>query len=705
MKKSRPKQWLVCLLAVLLAFTLVPATVFADGPASPRATDAVTVRGTDGTEEGYATLFEAADAAADGDTLLLNEDLEMGFFELNGKQQSPTMVVEGKSLTLDGQGHTVTAKNEAFSMIEVRATGALTIQDIVMDGSSAENRSFSNILNIEGGRVTIEDGVTLKNNRTSAINIGTNVPGGVCVMNGGTITENVMPAGSSSTGVAVTVLEESTFIMNGGTISNNQTLKYGSPGIMVTRGGKAVLNDGVIEGNQTNVAANGSAVTIKGGEVELNGTVIRNNTSAASSYGAGYGAIYVKEITSFEDKWPGVLTITGGEITGNQDADGNPNAIYLWSSIEDVGAYLKLSGSPKIEGSSIIYANNSSSIYYRPIEVVDTFTPVVPVELDSLFYYIIGQEMVTYAPGLQADSNHFKATDQNYGYQEAADQTYLYTEARREVLFMDGTEEIEALSRWTFVEDLIAQPEYSKIGYALDGWYTDAALTQPWNFEEDTLPREEGVFRLYAKWSPLPAQAPVLPEEIQIDLSCGDEDGTTLTPSFQEEEGYTYSYLWQNANGEALGEDSTLAVPSPAHGESATYLLTVTATRADNGQTAQSSTTYVVSRTEHQVDPDWTYDETSHWNLCSLCGERFHEGPHTFQWVIDREATATQAGSKHEACTVCGYAKAAVDIPATGAGDPDAPQTGDSSNLALWTAVMAVAAGAALLSRRKREQR
>ena len=243
------------------------------------------------------------------------------------------MVVEGKSLTLDGQGHTVTAKNEAFSMIEVRATGALTIQDIVMDGSSAENRSFSNILNIEGGRVTIEDGVTLKNNRTSAINIGTNVPGGVCVMNGGTITENVMPAGSSSTGVAVTVLEESTFIMNGGTISNNQALKYGSPGIMVTRGGKAVLNDGVIEGNQTNVAANGSAVTIKGGEVELNGTVIRNNTSAASSYGAGYGAIYVKEITSFEDKWPGVLTITGGEITGNQDADGNPNAIYLWSSI------------------------------------------------------------------------------------------------------------------------------------------------------------------------------------------------------------------------------------------------------------------------------------------------------------------------------------------------------------------------------------
>ena len=39
---------------------------------------------------------------------------------------------------------------------------------------------------------------------------------------------------------------------------------------------------------------------------------------------------------------------------------------------------------------------------------------------------------------------------------------------------------------------------------------------------------------------------------------------------------------------------------------------------------------------------------------------------HSFRWIIDRAATATQKGSKHEECTVCGYRRAAVEIPATG---------------------------------------
>ncbi len=38
--------------------------------------------------------------------------------------------------------------------------------------------------------------------------------------------------------------------------------------------------------------------------------------------------------------------------------------------------------------------------------------------------------------------------------------------------------------------------------------------------------------------------------------------------------------------------------------------------------------------------------------------------PHTFVWKTDKAATATEKGSKHEECTVCGYEKAAVEIPA-----------------------------------------
>ena len=79
---------------------------------------------------------------------------------------------------------------------------------------------------------------------------------------------------------------------------------------------------------------------------------------------------------------------------------------------------------------------------------------------------------------------------------------------------------------------------------------------------------------------------------------------------------------------------------------------------------------------------------------------------HTFEWVIDKEATATEAGSKHEECTVCGYAKAAVEIPATGASESS--QTGDDSNIALLAGLLvlaaAVAAGTVVYGRKRREQ-
>ena len=104
--------------------------------------------------------------------------------------------------------------------------------------------------------------------------------------------------------------------------------------------------------------------------------------------------------------------------------------------------------------------------------------------------------------------------------------------------------------------------------------------------------------------------------------------------------------------------------------------------------------TVIPKLTEHTADgTGWHSDETGHWNTCE-CGEKLNEAAHTFEWVTDKEATAAEAGSKHEECTVCGYAKAAVEIPATG-DNTQSPQTGDNSNITLWIAVM-LAAGTAL---------
>lgn len=121
----------------------------------------------------------------------------------------------------------------------------------------------------------------------------------------------------------------------------------------------------------------------------------------------------------------------------------------------------------------------------------------------------------------------------------------------------------------------------------------------------------------------------------------------------------------------------------------------------------------------HNHGADWKSDADNHWHECP-CGDRKDTAAHTFKWVIDKEATATARGSKHEECTVCGYKKAAVEIPATGSaakpsdqpdksGNTTSPKTGDSSNLVLWSALLFISGGAVVgttvVSRKKKYNR
>ncbi len=122
----------------------------------------------------------------------------------------------------------------------------------------------------------------------------------------------------------------------------------------------------------------------------------------------------------------------------------------------------------------------------------------------------------------------------------------------------------------------------------------------------------------------------------------------------------------------------------------------------------------------HNYGTEWKYDETNHWHECE-CGNKADITAHNFKWIIDKEATATEKGSKHEECTVCGYKKAAVDIPAIGFGsssDDEAnkptntvssesssadqlnntantasPKTGNSGNIILWIALLFISGG------------
>lgn len=68
-------------------------------------------------------------------------------------------------------------------------------------------------------------------------------------------------------------------------------------------------------------------------------------------------------------------------------------------------------------------------------------------------------------------------------------------------------------------------------------------------------------------------------------------------------------------------------------------------------------------RKHEAVNDKWLSNDSTHWHKCA-CGDKIDESAHTFEWVVDKAPTATEVGSKHQQCAVCGHALPAVEIPA-----------------------------------------
>lgn len=96
--------------------------------------------------------------------------------------------------------------------------------------------------------------------------------------------------------------------------------------------------------------------------------------------------------------------------------------------------------------------------------------------------------------------------------------------------------------------------------------------------------------------------------------------------------------------------------------EPGTYTAEVTAFTGLYEGTINVTITVVAPPHAHQYSNQWTSDATNHWHECE-CGEKSDLSAHQFQWVIDREATTTATGRKHQECATCGYQTAPVTIP------------------------------------------
>lgn len=140
---------------------------------------------------------------------------------------------------------------------------------------------------------------------------------------------------------------------------------------------------------------------------------------------------------------------------------------------------------------------------------------------------------------------------------------------------------------------------------------------------------------------------------------------------------------------------------------------------------------YVGSHTHTYAGSPWYQDATSHWHQCtdSTCPDPSSstkdQARHTFVWEVDKAATTTQTGLKHEECTVChfkrskntvipvlsdsGTTEPGTTIPGTTGGTTGAaksPKTGDAG-IALYAglSLLMLSGGGWVAGKKRREEK
>ena len=156
-------------------------------------------------------------------------------------------------------------KGVSNKLFKIVTSGHLTLEgDLTLDGNNFSPNSFP-LIEVSGGELIINNGVTLRNNNNTSATTGgaVRVTLGKFTMNGGTISGNE----TTTNGGGVYVNGGVTFIMNGGTISGNTATTNGG-GVFVSTGGFFRMINGTIYGIDepafTNNCINGAAISNNG---------------------------------------------------------------------------------------------------------------------------------------------------------------------------------------------------------------------------------------------------------------------------------------------------------------------------------------------------------------------------------------------------------------------------------------------------------
>ena len=166
-----------------------------------------------------------------------------------------------------------------------------------------------------------------------------------------------------------------------------------------------------------------------------------------------------------------------------------------------------------------------------------------------------------------------------------------------------------------------------------------------------------------------------------IPMSEWNKDEFTFMASWKSGQNnpghkHTYAKTWsadeKNHWNGATCEHTSLAINKAEH--SFKEIIDKVATETEEGSKHEECTVCAYKKAAvaipkvehvHKFDEKWTSDSTSHWHVatCEHKDTIKDKAVHTFVEIIDKEATETEKGSKHEECSICAYKKAAVEIP------------------------------------------
>ena len=617
-----------------------------------------------------------------------------------------------------------------------------------INGNICANRGGGVVLSNNGGNhnATMYEGAEICNNKAEQTGGGAMISKGVFTMNGGTISGNISGTNSAKgeadrIGGGVFVRRGGQFIMNGGAIENNATTAFGGGvcfdasdyGGMVP---KIELNAGTVRNNLMQATV--------GDEYQITGGISNDLAVTGKDYGKCDRYLYISREAAVGDK--AVYFQTGSKTVTPDDSSldirlGNTSAANV-TALTDAS---KSMGWNDPLTTLWVQRDGAAELTIGGLTVNDLPVYVLSLPVDETGKVPDASEVQVYE-AQKTDTGDGDDIDitlpdvSGNGYAVAI----VQPSQDHGTLVINGPETIERNKTgadypvtYTVTYDMSESMEsiIEQAGGEAEYVLTidqDVRLTgNPGSFNGEsiqviyTLPRSE--FKV----------GDFLHASAKLRITVGQHDyiiPSNVTKTQKIETTYNLTTQVNGGNGTISASKAGLAAGSHETivftPDSGYEIDTVTV----NGVKAEvlSNTLEVIMDADktvivtyksiphtHSYGADWKSDADNHWHECP-CGDRKDTAAHSFKWVIDKEATATTRGSKHEECTVCGYKKAAVEIPATGSaakpsdqpdksGNTTSPKTGDSSNLILWSALLFISGGAVIgttvVSRKKKYNR